>query len=552
MVQIPIPDLEEIHVCCLRGDIEGLENLLKPPNQIIVHDVTEKNETPLMLASLMGHTAAVVLLLGKGAKRNTKDIWGNQALFYATDAPFAVIRRKFYERHGFAQKKGAGYDRQAIISILHDPLPLVSQTPRPHAPVIFRKVSTGIEAYQRLSVVRTPPGKDTRTKTCGFIRTQDNITPLKWATSGFSKVEPPDAMLLEWNQWVKNAMRRLAPLLDFKFKASALDHGFGTLPTGPVHVGRFFGCHVEIRLAVWYCFTCLAAIKSWPTASATFLARHLKDLSHLPLEEQQRSTVIEIDQKPCGSCKRFLRLLSKLTRIEFTISCRRRSILFPEDENKHLAMGEIETEQEDLDNGSETDGDWSAFDEEEGLDVTREESQGFKNIFDGILEGDPEHDTGIDLAHDSPPGSLCNTLPITPTSSQKTFPKQPGPDPIATQGSPVSTTEEVLVLRSREPWSPSHHYVKKKIQTVQRYNTRSGTLNSPVFVGERDSSGDSISPVTNSIDQRQYDEDFSVHSPLTSPVLDQDHHYNAIGVRSPRHYLRSFSYTQPQEDERRR
>lgn len=80
---------DEFANAALGGDVAAVKRLLKlgaDPNlrfYVILDDFPERGMSPLMVASLLGHTKVVSVLLAARAEVNLKDDAGNTALIFA-------------------------------------------------------------------------------------------------------------------------------------------------------------------------------------------------------------------------------------------------------------------------------------------------------------------------------------------------------------------------------------------------------------------------------------------------------------------------------------
>jgi hypothetical protein len=358
--------LHQIHIACLRNAVPELLKLLSNGGNVEV--ATNQNETPLMLASLMGHVESVVILRQYHAHLGPIDRFRKTALFYASENAFSDIRRTFYAQRGFSQAEGAQYRRVAIASFLSSTVTKQRRdTSEAQGQIYFRKTSQGVEAYQTIGRVDSVK-LDPRSKTVGFIHDLIDPTPQAWALSGWSKrSSSKHQTLLEGYKWKKAVLGRVAPAIGFKFPPHINDQGWKGGKISPKQEGQFFASHVECKLAVFYCFSLIKAISPIPDPSTTFMTHHLGDLARADLGDA-RVARIELDQQPCESCVRFLRALTKVTGIEFEPVYRRSFALIPEAiiNRRYLLAHEADlTEPVEVDDGSDTDSEVDAA----GLDL---------------------------------------------------------------------------------------------------------------------------------------------------------------------------------------
>lgn len=467
--------LQEIHVACLNGRHEVVQKLLGINNAI--NSRTSIGETPLILATLMGHIEAVVILREHNAPIEATDKFRRSAISYTSENAFTDARRKVYIRHGFKAKENGRLLRTAIAALLSPtPLPRSLNSGIPLGPIFFRKTSNGVEVYQSIGNIETP-GLDPRTKTVGVIRVINNSTPRAWALSGWSRYTSNTCLqLLDGYTWTKAVLHRVAPAIGFKFQFHIKDQGWkpGQLPTQ--YRGRFFASHTECKLAVWYCFSILTAIKSAPNASKTFLAKHLGDLAQTDLGEAKYAK-IDIDQPPCESCARFLIALTKVTGVEFECIYRRTLSLVPEVKKRRnflLAHEADMTEPADEDDGSTSGEDLESSDEDAVYEGWFSDTED-ENILGGSEEFEIEaFNPAILSSTKTAPGSQSVLKDTIPTPLE--IPPESIPTPTTSESPPVPKKPTSLTYQSdcRDPgrllFSPQYY------NKIQEANLRNSTV----------------------------------------------------------------------------
>ncbi|KAK9795612.1 hypothetical protein SCARD494_04583 [Seiridium cardinale] len=384
--------LQDIHIACLKGDVNALLKIL-PDNKAIASR-TAQGETPLILASLFGQVEIVVILRQHHAAIEAVDNFRRNALAASADNAFNKARRAVFKNNGFVESETANLRRSAIAGLLAATTERKTYTGEPKGDISFRTTTDGLETYQRLGHIKIS-GVDPRPKTVGFIRDAVETSPRAWALSGWMESPSENPKLLSGEKWTMVALRRAAPAIGFRFKPHINDQGWarGQLPKR--ERGKFFASHVECQLAVWYCFTLVAATKSMPNASMTFLAAHLGRLREVDLGDA-RIAQINLNQPACKSCAKFLQALTKVTNIEFELVYGRSLSLIPEpikSRNHPLAHESNLGETSDEDHGSETDNDLEDDSYDEAEDCIDYEGWQSDTGDDTLLEGQEEYET---------------------------------------------------------------------------------------------------------------------------------------------------------------
>jgi hypothetical protein len=353
------PELEEIHIITLQGDIEAMERLLSARGELVIKEQTAQGETPLMLAALMGHTEITGLLLKKGANRMVKNKFLCDALAYTTMSGLSIARREFFRELGFPEKCGAQHNRNIIAAVLATPSPVPPQHHFTHkgietGPIFFRRTSTDVETFLRIGHLSMPKQSriDPRRKVVGYIHTQADLSPRAWSISGYSDICTDNKdinPMLNPKTWTTVAKRLFAPVIGFIFKPHKFDSGWQKTPLEKWKVGRFEASHVEVKLAAWYCCSLMKRLNfqtDWN--SKTSITNCLLELQKRSLGDA-RYAVINITEKPCPSCANFLVQLEQFTGIKFRVNPRRCLAMVPPQDTlrKSLLAHEVQVQNED-------------------------------------------------------------------------------------------------------------------------------------------------------------------------------------------------------------
>ncbi|KAI1075476.1 hypothetical protein F5B20DRAFT_585269 [Whalleya microplaca] len=262
--------LQPIHLACLYGTYEGVLELtsrrredinsLSQPLRNIRENGSEwgLRETPVMLASLMGHLEIVQFLVEKGAELMTRYNHVH-AHIYAEEHGFASGRRDFYRRISVGREHfDAPNTRKAIYHLLVSPArrSVLGALRGPRADLGYHdfklaKKGKSIIVYAPVLQMSTDIRMDPN-KTIGILTSRRDDEVLQVAYSGWSSGNLQGGLCLDANKWNYIALHKVAAKIDFKFPASGHDNLFKRAED--VYRGRAHAGHVEP------CSTCMCFI----------------------------------------------------------------------------------------------------------------------------------------------------------------------------------------------------------------------------------------------------------------------------------------------------
>ncbi|KAI0114807.1 hypothetical protein F4814DRAFT_293711 [Daldinia grandis] len=320
--------LKPIHLACLQGDFEGVIKLVSQ-SEGVIETTTEPKigtewglcETPIKLATLMGHLDIVEFFIQKGVNLVSDGLYASS---YTKDEGFAMRRREFFLKTAKVgrEHQDAHNTRKAIYDLLTSQgrRSVLKSMRGPRADIGFpdyklAKQGGQIVVYAPVYRVKTDIPLD-RSKTIGLITAKGNSEVLMTAHSGYKPGGGRDEKCLDTNRWNYIALHHIAALLKFHFPGNQRDNG--NKPAEDEHRGRAHAGHVEVLLAAWYALEMTRKSSGNLEASKDWLLANMHMLKHATLGNA-RSAVIMIDSQPCATCLKFINRIFQYTGIHFSV-----------------------------------------------------------------------------------------------------------------------------------------------------------------------------------------------------------------------------------------
>ncbi|KAK4186607.1 hypothetical protein QBC35DRAFT_386781 [Podospora australis] len=291
--------LTELHVAVIKGDKSKVRRLLNSETQrnLQLHARDREGASPLMTAVLCGRLGIAKLLLRHGASTKARDQRGRGAKDYGRVSSFSR-KLSIYKLLGFrATSRENKSERLKLRIVLQYPVALRSCRQK------------GKNSYSGSYILRSPKtltilkpdGRHVRVKhgrvetdnlnsTSGFITSVSEPKIRRVAVSDYGPNEGRSAIVLG-NVYYTQQVRDLAHYFNWKISKSMRDNG--SKAALPEHQGRFYGCHVEKKLAVWWVKDVLKKV-----LRTTDLTR-MMELREIELPVALKKAKIFLDHGPC-------------------------------------------------------------------------------------------------------------------------------------------------------------------------------------------------------------------------------------------------------------
>ncbi|KAK7991008.1 hypothetical protein PG990_015288 [Apiospora arundinis] len=337
--------LSPVHLRCLDGNLhQVITHVEGDPDSLEL--ATSNGETPLMLASLMGHYEIVqFLVINKSVDISRLDRNKLAASNYAGDSEFARQARIEYVGTGIGREHPlAEQKRREILGLLLNPTrrAITKTRHRQGGDAGFHEfrmapMGSKIGVWGLIGSVETGvPLPDI--KTLGFIMPKsDNLPicapfdfarhsedaaargPAYYATSGWKANEKRNPQVVDSGLWGWVAHKLVAPVFGHIFPKGR-DNG-NKVPD-PEHGGRVKASHVEVVLSTFYAFSLTEALVArQPGQDEESYIReqfmHLGQIQFMNLGAR-RDMVIHLDSHPCDSCVAYVEGIEWLTELRFT------------------------------------------------------------------------------------------------------------------------------------------------------------------------------------------------------------------------------------------
>ncbi|KAK3356910.1 hypothetical protein B0T25DRAFT_566242 [Lasiosphaeria hispida] len=307
----PASGSDALHRAILRNNQLQVRAALRAADANVNHP-DSTGATPLMVAVLMGRFAITRYLLRKKASLKIRDAQGHSVVRYAQNNAFTRQKAGHYEKLGFRISTTGVKNRRKLLALLRKPEALRACQSRGDHPLSSTYVyRNGPRLEILLKISSTFPGRPLHSgMVAGFISSTVVPRVQMFAVSGWTAVDTKDPNVLH-NGTYTAMVRDVAKFLNFKIPASPRDNG-GLDPL-PQCKGRFFACHVEKQLVVWWTKKVLKAVLG------TDDIRRLCELRGAHIPGRMKDAKIFLDHSPCGNCFDFVRRVKEATSINFCL-----------------------------------------------------------------------------------------------------------------------------------------------------------------------------------------------------------------------------------------
>ncbi|KAI2466006.1 hypothetical protein F4781DRAFT_434828 [Annulohypoxylon bovei var. microspora] len=453
--------LRDIHLACLRGDLEAVVRLASQPGIIDVPTEPQTGvegglrETPIKLAALMGYVDIVWFLFEQGAALAHDRVLAST---YTGDEGLAARRRDFFlNTVGIGREHpDASNTRKIIHDILSSPgrRSVVRAMRGPRSDLGFpdyklAKQGRDIVVFAPVLRIRSDIPLN-RSKTIGIITSKDSACDiLMSAHSGFRAGGDRHEKCLDTNHWNYIALHHIAELIKFHFPGNLHDNG--AQPAEYIHRGRAHAGHVEVLLAAWYAVELTKKHVAAKNGEEKDLEWCLKSLPTLKVATlgHARSAVIMIDSQPCATCLKFINFLFQYTGLHFSVkgAVGVGPTLATKDERTGIRLdtfGDVFLEP-DIDGAEEYEESSDVDDEgdavlESPLPIGQGVSDGIRDTIEGNGEGEEEDDVSVHAQAQAASEAFAGIFNISPEPDMDTDDvlistpvAEPAPEPVTPQ-----------------------------------------------------------------------------------------------------------------------